>query len=197
MSRKRSRDQDEKLSGFVYYDVMIQYCALVTLFFVLVMMQPHNKVDGESVMAGRVCAELYWPNDRNVDIDLWSKSPVDKEAVSYGNMHSASTDLMRDVIGFRFNPEHVNMEIACINKLYEGEYVFNAKYFGSYDKDKFPLNIDVTMLVRVKKMSGSEEVVKRTVKFTYEKEQHTFFDFRLNEYGEIVKDSINFTEHPL
>ena len=47
--------------------------------------------------AGSVIVEVLWPDDRDVDVDLWVKSP-DDAAVGFSNMAGYYFNLLRDCL---------------------------------------------------------------------------------------------------
>lgn len=192
MKNNKSLYRDEKLFGIILFDMMVQYAAIILFLFVALTFLPHKESDG-SVMAGRVCAELYWDNNRNIDIDLWGTDPVDKEPIGYSNMHGRGMDLFRDVIGFSFNPEHINMEIMCSNRITPGEWTFDVSYYSDHEvtTPNHDSSVDAVVIIRLKNKNGGEIVKKATWRLTHEKEDKTMFNFIIDKNGDIVENSIN------
>jgi hypothetical protein len=193
---------DEILFGIAFADVLISFSAFLFMLFILFAILPHKKMDTEAVndndKLGKVCAELIWDNNRDVDLDLWGQSPVDKKPVGYSNMHGNGLDLYKDVTGFTNNLEHLNMEVMCANKTYPGEWTFNVSYFsdhGRLDPNNKP-DINATLFVKIFK-EGSWKVLKSQHLFTYEKEEKTMFDFFIGENGLLEENSINSVDKPL
>jgi hypothetical protein len=186
--------------GLLLFDIAIALAALMTALFILFSKLPHNESDASN-MYGSVCAELYWDNTRNVDLDLWSLSPKDKSPVGYKYMHDAGTDLFRDVIGFSNNPEHVNMEVSCTKALYEGEYIFDVHYFSNHEyigkvrisTDPDPL-IKANLIVKIKGKDKYQFTLNSDRTFIDEGEEHTLIAFNLDKEGRIVQNSINFVD---
>ena len=54
--------------------------------------------------SGSVIVEVLWPDDRNVDVDLWVKSP-DDAAVGFSNMAGYYFNLLRDDRGTQYQIE--------------------------------------------------------------------------------------------
>jgi hypothetical protein len=187
----------EKMAGFVLFDMMITFAALIFSIFICISLLPHKETD-DSSMAGQICVELYWDNNRNIDLDLWAADPADpKNSIGYSNMHGIGMDLMRDVIGFAYNPEHVNMEIACGNKLYPGEYTFDVNYYSNHEHSKDELNsgadasIDATMIVRIKDKNNYSKQMRTTYHLTHEGQDKTMFNFKIDNNGHVIQESIN------
>jgi hypothetical protein len=204
------KNRDQELFGIAFADIMISFAGFIFMLFVVVSLLPHKESDNDnSVMLGSLCAELYWDNTRNVDLDIWGKSPKDEAPIGYSNMHGKGLDLYRDVLGFDNNPEHINMEILCTNKIYPGEYTFNVTYFSDHENlstssPNYDINhkprIDATMIIRLKGDSPSDGRT-RTLKSVYtlnnESEEKTMFNFRVDNNGKIIESSINSVDKPL
>ena len=202
LSAKFNESLEEKLFGYVLADVMVSFAAFVFMLFVVVSMVPHSENNNDGVMLGSLCAEIYWPNDRDIDLDIWGKSPKDGKPIGFSNMHGGGLDLYRDVIGFQNNLEHLNMEIECTNKIIPGEYTFNIYYFSNHETQasspafgKFPNGtVEATMIIRLKGASVSDgrfKTMRGVHTFTKENQEKTMFNFRVGEDGKIIDSSIN------
>jgi hypothetical protein len=190
---KKIGNDAEKLFGIIMFDIQVTLSALFLSLFVLLSIIPHK--EGDNVEIGSVCAELYWDNNRDVDLDLWGLSPVDKNPVGYNNTHGQGLDLFRDVIGFQFNPEHVNMEVMCSNHLYPGEWTFDVFFFSDHEdlKDGHDQAIKATMIVRVKTKDNTYTLAPMKTSFVLhgENEEKTLFDFTIDKDNNVVQSSIN------
>jgi hypothetical protein len=186
----------ESLIGWILFDISIQFAAVMMAIFVVMSMLPQGPSD-TNIIPGRICAEIYWPNDRDVDLDLWGIAPTEKIPVRYSRMHGAGLDLFRDVTGFANNPEHTNMEVMCGNKIYPGEWTFDINYFSNHKAttvDHSTDPIDATMILRIvypDNFGRSPVVLKTTWHFTHEKEDKTMFNFRIDDTGTFVDSSFN------
>ena len=190
-------DQEEKLFGIVLSDVLISFAAFLFMLFVVISLQPHNDMDNSNpnAVAGRLCAEISWDNNRDVDLDIWGKSPADQAAVGYSNMHGGGLDLYRDVVGWISNPEKINLEIMCANKIYDGQWIFNVHYFSKHNPhDETP--IKVVMLIRFKTYTGVWKNLRTEYIMLFEKQEKTLFSFRVKD-GIILENTINSNDVPL
>ena len=61
--------------------------------------------------AGSVIVEAFWPEDRDVDVDLWVKAPEDIP-VGYSNRGGLFFNLLRDDLGIHKDPTPINYEVA-------------------------------------------------------------------------------------
>jgi len=191
--------------GVIFADILVSFSAFVFCLFILISVMPHKTADAndDHTVLGRVCVELSWDNNRNVDLDLWGKSPMDKTPIGYSNMHGGGLDLFRDVVGFQNNPSHINLEVMCANHVYPGEWAFNVHYFANHELHDAAYNPDIkaTIIVRVNHDIGSSTNYVKNFKgewtFHKEGEEKTIFDFVINKQGEVDLKSINSADRPL
>ncbi len=191
---RNSKHLDERLFGIAFADIMISFAAFLFMLFVMIAIQTHKDSD-DSKMLGSVCAELYWDNNRNVDLDLWGKSPLDEHGIGYSNMHGHGLDLYRDVVGFYNNPEKINMEVMCAHQPYHGEWVFNVHYFSDHEVTNPPdpnhkSIIQAVMIIRIKYPDKSVKIMRGTFDVV-EGEEKTMFDFVIDANGRLDERSIN------
>ena len=191
------------LFGFAFSDTLINFIALLFMIFILTAIIPKHIDDNKerSIQIGKICAELSWDNERDVDLDLWGQSPTDSQPVGYTNKNGENLDLYRDVLGFTYNPSHQNLEIMCAKEVVPGEWTFNVNYYKNHnDKDPKNTEIEATMVITVRSLGMGKSVntdlysVKYVIK---ENEEKTMFDFRIGEDGKLIPDSINTLFKPL
>jgi hypothetical protein len=201
--RKRKQNLDESLFGIAFSDTLLSMLGVIFLVFAFIIMIPHNPETPS--MQGQLCVEISWDNGRDVDLDLWGKSPAEKVAVGYSNMHGENLDLFRDCLGFNSNPTHQNMELMCAQKIVPGEWTFNVSYYGDHALPTGATDspIDVTMVVRYKKVGvnskSSASLITKTATYHLTKsgQEKTMFDFVIDKNGDIIENSINSMQHLL
>ena len=181
-------DEDEGYFGIVLSDMLIQLLVITIVFLTIMILLPHEKEKAKPVNSnlGKLCVELSWDNARDVDIDLWGKSPGDTSTTGYSNMHSENLNMYRDVIGFYANPSHQNLEVMCANDTPDGEYAFNAYYFANHEvtgarKRDDPRNkIVVTMVLRLHHDHTSDQNFEKKFTMTFEKQEVTMMRFTMH-----------------
>lgn len=189
--------------GIAFSDVLVTVLSVIFMIYMLVAMLPHNEKPPEikNSLQGDLCVEMSWPNDRDVDLDLWGRSPDSQGAKTvpngYSNLHGPVLDMFRDVLGFSNNPAHLNIEIMCATVLYPGEWTFNVNYFEDHDFTNKDHTIKVMMVVRIRKDHGRDKLLNRTVTLDQLGQEETMFDFKIDPDGNIEDDSINFLFQPL
>jgi uncharacterized protein YfaP (DUF2135 family) len=188
---KSKRFDGEKFFGIVFADIMISFAAFIFILYILSSLQPHSKSQKDSDVdaQGRLCAELFWDNNRDVDLDLWGKSPIDENATGFRRMHTKGLSLFKDTLGFTNNPEHVNMEIMCSNQLTPGEWDFTVNYFGAMERPASP--IKATVYIKLQDNSTNTTRTLKIVKEINPGQEITFFRFVIDDKGRIKDDTIN------
>lgn len=185
--------------GIILFDIMVAVAALMTGLFILTSKLPHEN-SSSSVMTGSICVEAYWPNDRNIDLDLWVKSPLDKYSVGYTHMHDMGSDLFRDVIGFMNNPSHNNMEMTCTRGLSSGEYIYDIHFYSDHERPatndtNYSLKeVPANIIVRIRKPDNSVYTLTSDYTFKYEGQDKTMLSFILGKDGIVVSGSQNSTD---
>jgi hypothetical protein len=185
-----------KLFGIVFADLLLSFIGMLIIILVLTMMLPKEDATNKKsdLYLGSVCAEISWPDDHDTDLDVWGQSPDDETPVGYSNLHGKNLSLFRDVLGWTYNPSHRNFEVMCADHIVAGEWTFNVSYFSDHENKKQP--VEVTMTLSFKRPQSGNEFwhAKYTLK---EGEEKTMFNFRINENGQVIENSINSLNHPL
>lgn len=186
-----------KYFGIILADVLITFCAFWMLQYFIVTLLPHEMSNQHKsdIALGNVCAEIDWDDNQNIDLDLWGKSPGDEWAVGYSDLHGANLSLYKDTLGWEFNPLHRNMEIMCGAEALPGEWTFNVSYFS--DHDNLKRLAKVTMILTIKKSNGDLKIISPVEYTLKEGQEKTMFNFRLDDSGELIEDSVNSMDHPL
>ena len=121
---------------------------LVTLYINSLMDIPHPKAaeaKQDGIQPGKLCAELYWPDYLDIDLDLWGRGPSGA-IVGYSNRSSVDLDLLRDTLGKHANPGGHNFEMMCSTALTAGQWTFNVHYYRPH-QEPVPLNVPVKLVV--------------------------------------------------
>ena len=201
---KHDSNPDEASFGIFFADTLLQFLIFILIMFVLVLAETKQSTSTIETVKGQVCAELSWPNDRDIDMDLWGKAPGERLAVGFSNMHSKRLNLYRDVLGWFNNPSHVNLEMMCSDTIVPGEWTFNAVLFRFHEEDNSdgdhnyhgePVEAILTVVIQYPNASDSMAVIKKIyVKkkiFTYTGEEHTMLNFVISKDGRLDLSTIN------
>ena len=182
------KKNNNSLFGVALSDLFISLFFMIWCLFYLMTLQPKTHSVDEGEKLGKLCVELSWDDSRDIDMDLWGKSPTDKVAVGYSHTHGDNLDLYRDVLGFTNNPSHVNMEFMCAKKVSPGEYTFNVSYFSTHGDKKGP--VVVTMVIKYAKYGSTEQFYRATFS-PIPGQEKTMFNFYIDENLNIDESTIN------
>ena len=92
---------EDDAAATVFRDVVL--LALAGFVAIVLLLLPHINPPGTAAEStdeppGNVIVELFWDNDRDVDLDLWVAAPND-QAVGYSNRGAVYFNLLRDDLG--------------------------------------------------------------------------------------------------
>lgn len=154
-----------RLTQLAFRDLFIGLMAVFFLYF-LVPHKPHDhETDVGAAPQGELRVEITWPQEYNVDIDLWVYSP-EGGLVGYSNKGSKNCNLLRDDLGTdpHVDPLPVNFESTTCRKFIAGEWVINVNFYGG--PESFRENIPVTIVVTeytagIKVIAKVERVLER------------------------------------
>ena len=150
---------------------------------------PTEKTDS-STPPGNVIVELFWDNDRDVDIDLWVKAP-DDIPVGYSNKGGLFFNLLRDDLGKYKDNTPVNYEVSYSRGISQGVYVVNLHL---YREDKSPFEpISAKLVISLIHPDTAEriQILKSNKLLENVGEEVTIFQFVLDKKGKLDKKSIN------
>ena len=186
-------DFDEDISSStVFRDVILLaltgFMSMVVLLLPFV--NPPTEEEDSSYPPGNVIVELFWDNDRDVDIDLWVKAPEDIP-VGYSNKGGLFFNLLRDDLGKYKDNTPINYEVSYSRGINEGRYIANLHL---YREDKVPfIPIDAEMVISVVDpyTNKRKQILKSKKKLEIIGEEITIFQFNLNNKGELDSNSLN------
>ena len=189
MSEFESEEDD---SGTVFRDVIT--LALAGFIVRLILMLPHRSPPGAKTVdglepPGNVIVEARWPDDADVDVDLWVEGPGDGP-VGYSNKGGKLFNLLRDDLGTRADASRLNYEVSYSRGIVAGDYTVNLHLYRN--TAKLP-TVPVTVLVSVKrgiKESARQVLVSEPI-LQREGQELTVFRFKLDEEGGLVPDHVH------
>jgi len=164
--------------------LMTTFLAVGVLALIMV---PISKNDTH---AGQLIVQLYWDNKIDADVDLWVQGP-DLQAVGFTNRTGKVFDLLHDHRGFHVENDWSNTEYSVARTLPAGKYTINAVMFSSWD-GVFPVH--VWTIVTEIKGDMSKVLLRSDGELNINKEETTLVNFRLDDTGNIVPDSVNKTK---
>ncbi len=187
---------DEDTGGTVFRDVIL--LALLGFVAIVVLLLPHinpeasDDEEGVSPESGNVVIEIHWPDDLNVDVDLWVKAPNDVP-VGYSNKGGRIFNLLRDDLGHDADVSEDNYEISYSRGIPDGEYLVNVHLYRNVERI-YPIPVTVITSVRAENKE-LKQLLYSEVKLTEENEEITVYRFHLDEDGALVEGSVHSLQH--
>ena len=188
-----SGETGDDASGTVFRDVVL--LALAGFVAIVLLLLPHVNPPGSADEAdheppGNVIVELFWDNDRDVDIDLWVAAPNDR-AVGYSNRGALYFNLLRDDLGTYRDATPVNYEVAYSRGVSPGEHVANLHLYRLDAPQNGPVDARVVVTTVDPDTGARAQIVERALTLTSEGEEVTAFRFALSANGALVPGSVN------
>ena len=138
--------------------------------------------------AGSVIVEVLWPDDRDVDVDLWVKSP-DDAAVGFSNMAGYYFNLLRDDRGTQFDTTPINYEISYSRGIAAGEYQANLHLYATDGGP--PVNAKVIISVVEPDQRARTAIIKKDVILKKFNEEITVARWTLSNKGKLKANSVH------
>lgn len=183
-------DFEEESSGTIFRDVIM--LALIGFVAMVVMLLPHlrkSEVEAQDHKApGNVIVELHWPNNLEVDVDLWVMGP-ESTPVGFWNLGNEVFNLLRDDLGTEGDATNLNYEVAYSRGIPAGEYIVNVHMYGPVPKG---VKVPTTIVVSVRRdFHQTKQILKTEVVLTRKNQEETAFRFRLTGEGDLIEDSVS------
>lgn len=181
----------EETDGTVFRDIIM--LALLGFVTIVVLLLPHlnppTKQEASAQPPGNVVVEARWPDDMNVDVDLWVRGPNDR-AVGYSSKGSTVFNLLRDDLGHFNDQSKLNYEMAYSRGLVGGEYVVNLHFYSNAAKQR---QVPVNVAVGVKRDDKDRlhYFFRKDIVLNHLGEEKTVVRFALGENGQLVAGTIH------
>ncbi|MFT5112878.1 MAG: hypothetical protein ACI8P9_002206 [Parasphingorhabdus sp.] len=187
---------ENESSDTLFRDVLS--LALLGFIAIIVLLLPHINPKGvenasNAPISGNLIVEITWPNEQQVDVDLWVQAPNDV-IVGFSNKGGAIFNLLRDDLGRMMDLSSINHEIAYTRGVVAGEYTVNAHLYRSNWRTPPPVKVETTISIKKAKPDGTPFVAPilfTTAKLEHEGQEITLVRFKLTEEGRLVKNSVH------
>ena len=185
-------------SNVVFRDLILLTLTGFMSMVILLMpfIQSPKDTENTSVPPGNVIVELFWDNDRDVDIDLWVKAPEDIP-VGYSNQGGLFFNLLRDDLGKYKDSTPVNYEVSYSRGISEGIYVTNLHLYREDETPFVPIVAKLVVSIVDPDTKERKQILKSQKNLKNIGEEITVFQFKLDKKGNLDKDSINNNFIPL
>jgi len=186
-------EQGETAGGTVFRDVML--LALAGFIAIVLLLLPHLNPQAEeedTKPPGNVIVEVFWPEGRDVDVDLWVKAPGDVP-VGYSNRGSVYFNLLRDDLGTYKDPTPLNYEVAFSRGISAGEHVVNLHLYRDDGRLFTPVECRVVVTTVDPTNMERTQILETDLVMRAKGDERTAFRFALTEAGDLVPGSVNDT----
>ena len=184
--------EEYKENDVVFRDVILLaltgFISMVLLLLPFV--NPPTEEESSSTPPGNVIVELFWDEQRDVDIDLWVQAP-DDIPVGYSNKGGLFFNLLRDDLGIYKDNSPVNYEVSYSRGISKGNYIANVHLYRE-DKSPFiPIIAELLISVVDPDTNKRRQILKTSKKLEIIGKEITVFQFELDKKGKLNKNSIN------
>ena len=185
--------EGENNSGTVFRDtIMLALAGFVSLVVLLLpfINPPAETESTKSDPPGNVIIEVFWPEDRDVDLDLWVKAP-DDIPVGYSNRGGLFFNLLRDDLGVYKDPTPINYEVAYSRGINPGEHIVNLHLYREDISAFNPFEAKVVVTVVNPTTKVRQQLLESSVLLDEIVKELTIFRFELDEDVNLNKESLN------
>ena len=138
--------------------------------------------------SGSVIVEAFWPEDRDVDVDLWVKAPSDS-AVGYSNMNGYYFNLLRDDRGNLFDRTPINYEISYTRGIAAGDYQANIHLYQT--DGGAPIEVKIVISVVEPEQRARTPIIKKDVILKKFGQEITVARWTLASDGKLAPNSVH------
>ena len=180
-------------SGTVFRDtIMLALAGFVSLVVLLLpfINPPAETESTKSDTPGIVIIEVFWTEDRDVDVDLWVQAPEDIP-VGYSNRGGLFFNLLRDDLGIYKDPTPINYEVAYSRGINPGEHIVNLHLYREDLAAFQPFEAQVVVTVVNPDTKIRQQILESKVLLDEIGKELTIFRFELDETGNLNKNTIN------
>ena len=182
---------DEDSGTTVFRDViMLALAGFVTLVMLLLPhINPEAKAEDTDQAPGNMIVELRWPDELNVDVDLWVEAPGDK-AVGYTRKGGKVFDLLRDDLGATTDLTGLNYEFAYSRGAPSGDYTVNVHLYRNKPR-VYPVPVTVSVSLKTPTSRTTRQILATELELTTINQEQTVFRFSLDDKSELVTGSVH------
>ena len=183
---------EDNNSNVVFRDIILLtltgFISMVVLL--LPFINPPTEKSDTSSPPGNVIVELFWDDNRDVDIDLWVKAPGDIP-VGYSNQGGLFFNLLRDDLGKYKDNTPVNYEVSYSRGISEGIYVTNLHLYREDNSPFQPINAKLVVSIVHPDTKERKQILKSEKVLKDVGNEITVFQFALDKKGNLDKNSLN------
>ena len=188
MDNNNLSDENDVVFRDVILLALTGFISMVILLIPFV--NPPTEEEASSTPPGNVIVELFWDNERDVDIDLWVQAP-DDIPVGYSNKGGLFFNLLRDDLGIYKDNSPVNYEVSYSRGISEGVYIANVHLYREDNTPFKPIIAQLLISIVDPDSNKRRQILKTSKKLEEVGKEITVFQFQLDKKGKLNKGSIN------
>lgn len=185
---------EEQPHSIAFRDLFLGALGLFVILFVIIITLINPPTVEETDVSrenGDLTIYVAWPDDMNIDIDIWSFAPKELKPVGYSNKDGRILNLLRDDMGFVNDFSGKNFEFMISRGLPPGVWYVNLHFYSSRGVSLdtvVPIKVIIERIMpnKLKKILFVKDVEMKALK-----EEITVVSFELDEDGEVIEESIN------
>ena len=183
---------EDNNSNIVFRDIiLLTLTGFISMVVLLIpFINPPTEKSDTSSPPGNVIVELFWDDNRDVDIDLWVKAPGDIP-VGYSNQGGLFFNLLRDDLGKYKDNTPVNYEVSYSRGISEGTYVTNLHLYREDSSPFQPINAKLVVSIIHPDTKERKQILKSQKLLKDVGNEITVFQFALDKKGNLDKNSLN------
>ena len=176
----------------VFRDViLLALTGFISMVILLIpFVNPPTEEEASSTPPGNVIVELFWDDERDVDIDLWVKAP-DDIPVGYSNKGGIFFNLLRDDLGIYKDNSPINYEVSYSRGISRGVYIANVHLYREDTAPFKPITAELLISVVDPDSNKRKQILKTSKTIEEVGKEITVFQFELDKKGKLNKNSIN------
>jgi len=157
---------------------------MILVLLILPLVNDPTKADDEPP-PGLIQFVACWPDDADVDVDVWSLAPGD-DPVGFKRRDGKVWTLVRDDLGLKFGDSD-NCEVVIARSTPAGEYVVNLHAYSARPVE-WPVAVQFTAIIRSN--SYTQTIRKGVVNLRSVGDEKTAVRFRIDAAGKLVGGSV-------
>lgn len=185
-------DEFEATEGTVWRDViLLVLLGMVAVVILLISwINPESREEAKS--PGLMVITMTWPDELDVDVDLWVQAPGD-QPVGYSAKNGTVFDLLRDDLGHSNDPSGINAEMVASRGLPDGEYIVNVHLYSNR-AEVYPVRVYVD--VRIKGKASMRSIIGKAVFLRHKAQEITVARWNMADKA-LVNSSVHDIPIPL
>lgn len=177
---------NDRVTSVIFRDVVCQMAFAFVMLVALLLPFIHDptKADDEPP-PGLIQFVACWPDDADVDVDVWAVAPGD-DPVGFKRRDGRVWTLVRDDLGLKHG-DAGNCEVAIARSTPAGDYLVNVHAYSARPIE-WPLAVQFTAVMR--SHGYTTTIRKGSVSLRGVGEERTAVRFRVDAAGRLVSGSV-------